>query len=337
MNAEYKKTNIAINGFGRIGRLTARALLTKYADQVTIVAINDLTSVENLAYLTKYDTSYKQPEFSVSSADDTLILGNQEIPVFAIRDPQQLPWKELGVDIVLECTGIFNDKEGVSKHLVAGARSVIISSPSKSNDIPSIVLGVNEVIKNLPLYSNASCTTNCIAPVLKCLSDSFGIVRGNGLTVHAYTATQTLQDSPTTGTDYRKSRAAAINLIPSTTGAGKAIAQVMPELEGKITLNALRVPVITGSYVQLTCELTSDTTKENIMMALNQYATTHPQIMQLCSDQLVSSDIIGNSHSVIVDESLLNLTNGLVTITLWYDNEWGYSNRLADLALQILE
>ena len=328
------KKKIAINGFGRIGRLTTRVLLEKYKDQVDLVGINDLTSVANLAYLFQYDTTYRRPTFTINTEGDTLLLDGDKVPVYSSKDPGELPWSNLEVDTVLECTGFFRTREGVSQHLEAGARQVVISAPGKGGDIPTVVLGVNEPAIGESIYSNASCTTNCLAPALKCLEDSFGIKRGSGLTVHAYTSTQRLQDSPGEK-DFRKARAAAANLIPTSTGAAKAVFEVIPSLAGKLALSALRVPVITGSMVQLTLELNQTTTRQNILHALQEYAQHYPSILQVSHDPLVSSDIVMNPHSTIVDAELLTYENDLLTLVLWYDNEWGYSNRLADLVMSL--
>lgn len=298
------KIRVAINGFGRIGRLTTRVLLSKYADEIEIVAINDLTNVANLAYLLKHDSVYPAPDFKVETKDENLILNNITIPILNIKDPVELPWKSLSVDVVLECTGVFVDEEGIGKHLKAGAKSVILSSPCKTDGVPTVVCGVNEIPKGLKLYSNASCTTNCVAPVLKCLDDNFVITRGSGVTVHAYTATQTLQDSPTKGLDFRKSRAAAINIIPSSSGAAKAITQVLPRLKNKLTFSAVRVPVITGSMVQFVLEFERPATLESVIDSLQKYAYNHPDILEVSREQLVSSDIIGNPHSAIIDTEL---------------------------------
>ena len=328
------KKKIAINGFGRIGRLTTRVLLEKYKDQVDLVGINDLTSVANLAYLFQYDTTYRRPTFTINTEGDTLLLDGDKVPVYSSKDPGELPWSDLEVDTVLECTGFFRTREGASQHLEAGARQVVISAPGKGGDIPTVVLGVNEPAIGESIYSNASCTTNCLAPALKCLEDSFGIKRGSGLTVHAYTSTQRLQDSPGEK-DFRKARAAAANLIPTSTGAAKAVFEVIPSLAGKLALSALRVPVITGSMVQLTLELNQTTTRQNILHALQEYAQHYPSILQVSHDPLVSSDIVMNPHSTIVDAELLTYENDLLTLVLWYDNEWGYSNRLADLVMSL--
>ena len=325
---------IAINGFGRIGRLAARILLTKHREEVELVGVNDLTPAANLAYLLQFDTTYRRPEFSINTRGNTLLLDGQEVPVFSSKDPAALPWKDLGVETVLECTGLFRDREGASLHLTAGAKQVVISAPAKSADIPTVVLGVSDVVSGQSLYSNASCTTNCLAPALKALEDEFGIKRGSGLTVHAYTSTQRLQDSPSEK-DYRKTRAAAANLIPTSTGAAKAVFEVIPSLTGKLTLSALRVPVITGSMVQLTLELNQETTREQILQTLQEYSQKHPNILDVVHTPLVSSDIIADAHSSVVDAELLRYENGLLTLVLWYDNEWGYANRLAELALSV--
>lgn len=327
------KKRIAVNGFGRIGRLTTRILLEKYGNECEIVAINDLTSPQNLAYLFKYDSTYRSPNFEIDADNQGLIINNSHIPIYAQRNPREIPWQGHDVDVVIESTGFFRDEESASKHLQAGGKQVIISAPAKSNNIPTMVLGVSDIEKNQLIYSNASCTTNCLAPLIKVLQDSYGITRGSGVTVHAYTSTQKLQDSPASG-DFRKSRAAS-NIIPTTTGAAKAVEKVIPEVAGKIKLSALRVPVMSGSIIQLVLELNAQPTKEQIITSLQSYESLHPEIMRLSSDPIVSGDIIGDSHSCIVDQELLSYENNLLTISAWYDNEWGYSNRLADLAIQI--
>ncbi len=328
------KKRIAINGFGRIGRLTTRILLEKYSDQCELVAINDLTTNANLAYLFKYDSTFGQPSFDVQANEAGIMINGKIVPVYAEKNPLNIPWSNHDIDVVIECTGFFRDEEAAKKHLQAGAKQVLISAPAKSETIPTIVVGVSEVPKGLPIYSNASCTTNCLAPVAKVLQDSFGIVRGSGVTVHAYTSTQRLQDSPS-DKDFRKGRAAS-NIIPTSTGAAKAVEKVIPEIQGKIELSALRVPIMSGSIIQLVVELEDEeATKESVRKSLEEYSQKHPSILQLTSDPLVSSDIVGNSHSAIIDVNLLKYTNNLLTIVMWYDNEWGYSNRLADLALQI--
>ena len=329
-----QKLRVAVNGFGRIGRLTTRILLTKYSDKVDLVGINDLTSVDNLAYLMRLDTSYGSPEFDVRSGKDSLVLAGDTVPVYSQKDPSELPWSAQGVDVVLECTGFFKDRPKASKHLSAGAKKVLISAPSKDPSVETIVLGVNSPTPGKDIYSNASCTTNCIAPALHALESSIGIARGSGLTVHAITSTQRLQDSPSSSEDYRKARS-AFNLIPTSTGAATALAKVVPSLSGKIALSALRVPVLTGSMVQLTLELSRHTTREEIVEALQSYASDYPDILSVSRDQLVSGDIRGCSYSVVVDEPLLTYANNLLTLVLWYDNEWGYSNRLADCLLAL--
>lgn len=329
------KKRIAINGFGRIGRLTARNILTKYPD-IEIVAVNDLTDSNNLAYLFKYDTAYHQFDGKVTATSDGFIEiesknGLQKIAVLSQKDPLQLPWKDLNIDLVIESTGFFTEKEKASLHLQAGAKKVLISAPSKG-DVPTVVLGVNKPETEQNIISNASCTTNCIAPALKVLEDEFGIVQAFGITAHSYTASQVLQDGPSRKA-FRDGRAAAQNLIPSSTGAAKAVFEVIPELKGKVSLSALRVPTITASMVYLTLELEKETTVETINKQFEIASQTYLKgILDYSEEELVSSDIIGNPYSCIFDSKLTELMGKTAKIVVWYDNEWGYSNRLAELA-----
>jgi glyceraldehyde 3-phosphate dehydrogenase len=331
-----QKLKVAINGFGRIGRLATRIILTKYPE-LNLVAVNDLTSAENLSYLLAHDTTYRTFSKKVEVKNGSLwIDGNKEIQVLSEANPADLPWKSLGVDVVLECSGRFLTKELAMGHIQAGAKKVILSAPAKSDDIKTVVLGGNlGFTDNISdeIVSNASCTTNCVVPVLKILQDQFEIKHAVGLTAHAYTATQVLQDGPTKK-DFRDGRAAAQNMIPSATGAAKAVELVLPELKGLVSLSSLRVPVICGSMVFLTCNLGKPTTKDvlgEIFLKASQGELK--SLLEFSTDQLVSSDIIGNSHSCILDwgGSEVLADGQIVKLVLWYDNEWGYANRLVDL------
>jgi len=330
------KKRIAINGFGRIGRLTARNILNKYPD-IEIVAVNDLTDSQNLAYLFKYDTAYHKFDgrVEVNSAGQIEIEnhhGIQKIKVLSERDPLLLPWKDLNIDLVIESTGFFTEKEKAEFHLQAGAKKVLISAPSKGKDVPTIVLGVNKPTGDETIVSNASCTTNCIAPALKVIHDEFGIKQAFGITAHSYTASQVLQDGPSRKA-FRDGRAAAQNLIPSSTGAAKAVFEVIPDLIGKLSLSALRVPTITGSMVYLTLELDKETTVDQINDKFKAASNSYLKgILEYTTDEIVSSDIIKNSHSCIFDSKLTELMGKTAKIVVWYDNEWGYSNRLAELS-----
>ena len=323
------RTKIAINGFGRIGRLTFRNLIS--SNKVEIVAINDLTDTRTLAHLLKYDSAHGQFNAEISHTDNSIVVNGTNIRVYAERNPEALPWKELGVEMVLECTGIFVDEAGMSKHITAGAKKVVLSAPAKG-PIKTIVLGVNDNLLSDSdvLVSNASCTTNCLAPMMKVLEDTFGITKGFMTTVHAYTGDQNLQDAP--HRDLRRARAAALSIIPTTTGAAKAVGLVLPSLKGKLDGYALRVPTITGSATDVTLILNRETTKEEINAAMKA-ASEGPMkgILQYSEEPLVSVDIIGNKHSCIFDADLTSANGNLVKIMGWYDNEAGYSARLADL------
>lgn len=323
------KTKVAINGFGRIGRLTFRALLEK--ENLEVVAINDLTDNNTLAHLLKYDSNHGKFNGTVEANDDALIVNGVTINAYAERDPSQLPWKELGVDIVLESTGIFTDEAGAGKHLQAGAKKVIISAPAKGN-IPTVVLGVNEDILtgDETIISNASCTTNCLAPMAKVLDDNFGIESGYITTIHAYTADQRIQDAP--HKDLRRARAAAVSIVPTSTGAAKAVGLVLPHLKGKLDGIATRVPTPTGSLTDLVCVLKKKATAEEINAAMKAAAEGPMKgILEYTEDPLVSVDIIGNPHSNIFDSQLTSSMGTLVKVVGWYDNEAGYSSRAADL------
>ncbi len=325
---------VAINGFGRIGRLTFRNLLKN--PDVEIVAINDLTDNHTLAHLFKYDSAQGHFEGTVSASDTALTVNGREIPASAERNPADLPWKELGVDVVLECTGFFRNKEGASKHLEAGAKKVIISAPAKGNGFKSIVLGVNddELTDDDILVSNASCTTNCLAPVAKIIVDNWGFVQGSLTTTHAYTSDQRIQDAP--HGDLRRARAAAYNIVPTSTGAAIAVGKVVPEVQGKMFAMALRVPVITGSLIELNFIAEKPVSKEAINATFKAAAEGPLKgILQYMEDPIVSSDIVRNPHSSIFDSKLTDVMGQMVKVVSWYDNEAGYSARLADITARV--
>ncbi len=322
---------VGINGFGRIGRNFYRALRASGAD-IQIVGINDLTDTKTLAHLLKYDSILGRIGVEVQAVDGAIIVDGITIPVFAERDPAALPWAKVGADIVIESTGFFTDAAAAGKHLAAGAKKVIISAPAKGEDI-TIVMGVNEDKYNPTtdnIISNASCTTNCLAPMAKVLDDSFGIERGLMTTIHAYTNDQSILDYP--HSDLRRARAAAINMIPTSTGAAKAISLVLPQLKGRLDGYAMRVPVPTGSATDLTVELKTAATKEEIHAAI-QAAAAGPLkgILVYTEDPIVSSDIVTDPASCIFDSGLTYVNGNLAKVVGWYDNEWGYSNRLVDL------
>ncbi len=327
---------VAINGFGRIGRPVTKIGLEN--PNVEIVAINDLGSVESLAYLLKYDTSYGVYPKDVQIKDGNLIVNGREIKIFSEMDPKKLPWKELGVEVVFECTGVFKDRAGASAHLEAGAKQVLISSPTKDESLKTIVLGVNdnEIMDGDEILSMASCTTNCIAPVMKVLEDKFGIEKSLMTTIHSYTATQALIDGPSKK-DFREGRAAALNVIPSTTGAALAAAKTIPALEGIFDGMAFRVPTAVGSVSDIVVLLKKDVTEDEVNGVLEDAAKSHMNgIMHITDEPLVSHDIVGSSYSVIVQKELTKVVGGnLVKIVGWYDNEWGYSTRLVDLAVKL--
>lgn len=322
---------VGINGFGRIGRNFFRAIRESGAD-IQIVGVNDLTDTKTLAHLLKYDSILGRLGVPVVAEEGAIIVDGVRIPVFAERDPAQLPWAALGAEIVVESTGFFTDSESAKKHLEAGAKKVIISAPAQGEDI-TIVMGVNDHEYNPAtdhIISNASCTTNCLAPMAKAIDDAFGIERGLMTTIHAYTNDQSILDFP--HKDLRRARAAAINMIPTSTGAAKAIGLVMPQLKGKLDGYAMRVPVPTGSATDLTVELKKAATKEEIN-AVVKAAADGPMkgILVYTEDPIVSSDIVTDPASCIFDASLTNVNGNMVKVLGWYDNEWGYSNRLVDL------
>ncbi|MDN3936895.1 MULTISPECIES: type I glyceraldehyde-3-phosphate dehydrogenase [unclassified Arthrobacter] len=325
-------TRIGINGFGRIGRNYFRAALAQGAD-LEIVAVNDLTSPEALAHLFKYDSVGGRLAESIEVKDGNIVVDGKTIKVLAERDPANLPWGELGVDIVIESTGFFTKAADAKKHIDAGAKKVLISAPASDEDI-TIVMGVNDGLYDNDAHhiiSNASCTTNCLGPLAKVVNDAFGIERGLMTTVHAYTADQNLQDGP--HKDLRRARAAAINMVPTSTGAAKAIGLVLPELKGKLDGYAIRVPVPTGSATDLTVTVSRETTVEEVNAALKAASET-PELKGLLTytdEPIVSSDIVGDPASSIFDSGLTKVIGNQVKVVSWYDNEWGYSNRLVDL------
>lgn len=324
---------IAINGFGRIGRLTFRNLLEK--EGVEIVAINDLTDAETLVHLLKYDSIHRALGHEVNLSGNKLQVAGQNITMLAERDPAKLPWKDMGIDVVLECTGIFRDREKMGLHQKAGAKKVLLSAPA-SGDIKTFVLGVNDdqLKAEDDLLSNASCTTNCLAPMAKVLHEKFGIVKGFMTTTHAYTADQNLQDAP--HKDLRRARAAALSIIPTTTGAAKAVGLVLPELQGKLDGFAMRVPTPTGSVTDLTVELEREADVKTINEAMRQAAQNRLKgILKYEEDPIVSSDIIGSPYSCIFDADLTNANGNMVKVVGWYDNEAGYSARLADMTIKL--
>jgi glyceraldehyde 3-phosphate dehydrogenase len=323
---------IGINGFGRIGRNFFRAALAKGSD-LEIVAVNDLTDNKTLAHLLKYDSINGRLDAEVTFDESQIIVNGKPIKVFEEKDPASLPWGDLGVDIVIESTGRFTKSEDANKHITAGAKKVVISAPATGADVATLVLGVNEGTYDPAVHhiiSNASCTTNCLAPLAKVFMDEFGIERGLMTTVHAYTADQNLQDGP--HSDLRRARAAAHNIIPTSTGAAKALGLVIPELVGKLDGYALRVPVITGSITDLTVTATKPVTVESVNAAYKKAAEGPLKgILSYTEDEIVSSDIVGDPHSSIFDSKLTKVIGDQVKVASWYDNEWGYSNRLVDI------
>ncbi len=325
---------IAINGFGRIGRLTLRNLLQR--NDAEVVAINDLTDNKTLAHLFKYDTAQGVFSGTVSHTDDSITINGKKINAYSERNPAELPWKELGVDVVLECTGVFRTKEKAQWHIDAGAKKVILSAPAKGDGFETIVLGVNDelIADHKNFYSNASCTTNCLSPVVKLVEDNWGLVQGNLTTIHAYTADQRIQDAP--HSDLRRARAAAQNIVPTSTGAASALGKVLPGSKGKLFAMAVRVPTVTGSLIELTILLDKEASVEEIN-GVFKAAADGPMngILEYTEDPIVSSDIIGNPHSSIFDAALTQVNGKLVKLVSWYDNEAGYSARLADIATRV--
>jgi len=327
---------VGINGFGRIGRLVFRAMSAR-GDQFEVVGINDLADAKTLAHLLKYDSTYRKFPGEVSADGANIVVNGKKIPVSSEKDPSKLPWGKLGAFCVVESTGVFTSKKGekpgYDSHLDAGAKKVLLTAPAKDKIDVTIVIGVNDKMLKPEhrCISNASCTTNCLAPIAKVLNDSFGIVRGLMTTVHAYTNDQQILDL--IHKDLRRARAAAINIAPTTTGAAKAIGEVIPELSGKMHGIALRVPVQTGSVVDLTCEMAKDVTPEEVNAAMKNAASGPMKgILEYCEDEIVSTDIIGNPASSIFDSKLTTvMSKRMVKVISWYDNEWGYSNRCCDI------
>jgi glyceraldehyde 3-phosphate dehydrogenase len=329
---ENVTTRIGINGFGRIGRNYFRAALAQGAD-LEIVAVNDLTSPEALAHLLKYDSVGGRLAETIEVKDGNIVVDGNIIKVLAERDPAKLPWGELGVDIVIESTGFFTKAADAQKHIDAGAKKVLISAPASDEDI-TIVMGVNDGLYDSATHhiiSNASCTTNCLGPLAKVINEAFGIERGLMTTIHAYTADQNLQDGP--HKDLRRARAAAINMVPTSTGAAKAIGLVLPELKGKLDGYAIRVPVPTGSATDLTVTVSRETTVAEVNAALKAASETDELrgLLTYTDEPIVSSDIVGDPASSIFDSGLTKVIGDQVKVVSWYDNEWGYSNRLVDL------
>ena len=324
------KVKVGINGFGRIGRLVFRQAMTN--EKVEVVAINDLCDANTLAHLLKYDSTHGILDADIQVEENSLIVNGCKIVICSEKDPAQLPWKDLGVDLVVESTGIFTKREGAAKHITAGAKKVIISAPAKNDVDATIVLGVNDdtITGNEEIVSNASCTTNCLAPMVKVLEDSFGIEKGFMTTVHAFTNDQRILDLP--HKDLRRARTAMTSIIPTSTGAAKAIGLVIPELSGKLDGMAMRVPVPDGSVTDLTVILKKPTTKEEINAAMQKAAEGNMRgVLQFCTDPVVSTDIVGNANSCIFDSLLTMATGNMVKVVGWYDNELGYSTRVVDL------
>ncbi len=328
---------IAINGFGRIGRLVLRAGYK--SNDVEFVAVNDITDAKTLAHLLKYDSVHGIMDAEVKAKDDAIVVNGKELKVYAIREPEKLPWKELGVDVVLESTGRFTDREGAERHIQAGAKKVVISAPAKNPDV-TFVLGVNQEVYDKTKHhviSMGSCTTNCLAPIVKILSKEFGIEYGLMTTIHAFTNDQVVLDEP--HKDLRRARAAALSMIPTTTGAAKAISEVLPELKGKLDGMAIRVPVPNVSIVDFVATLSKKTTKEEVNGKFKQYAEGPMKGILACVDEpLVSCDFNGNPHSSTVDLANTNVIGGnMVKVLSWYDNEWGFSNRMLELLSFIMK
>lgn len=325
---------IGINGFGRIGRLVYKRMMAVGGFEV--LGINDLTDAKTLAHLLKYDSVHGKYPGDVKASESGIVVDGKEIKITAEKDPTKLAWGEKGVDIVIESTGVFSSKEKLAMHLTAGAKKVILTAPPKDDIDAIIVLGVNDnVLKpEHKIISNASCTTNCLAPMVKVLDDNFGIVKGLMTTIHAYTNDQVMLDQP--HKDLRRARAGAANIIPTTTGAAKAVGKVIPHLKGKLDGFALRVPVPDGSLTDFVCELKKETTKEEVNAAMKKASESYLKgILEYCVDPIVSTDIVGNPYSCIFDALSTMVSGNLVKVIGWYDNEWGYSCRVVDLIIKI--
>lgn len=330
MKEKTMSIRVGINGFGRIGRLVFRELQNR--KDLEVVGINDLTDAKTLAHLLKYDSVHKKYNGEVSSKDNAIVVDGKEIRVYSEKDPAQLPWKKLGVEYVVEATGVFRKRDQIAKHLEAGAKKVVLTVPAKDKIDNMIVLGVNDDDLNADdqIVSNASCTTNCLAPVAKVLNDEFGIVKGLMTTVHAYTNDQQILDLP--HKDLRRARAAAMSIIPTTTGAAAAVGKVIPDLDGKLDGMAMRVPTADGSAVDLVVELEKEVTKEEVNAALKKAAEGELKgILEYTEDPIVSIDVVGNSNSSIFDAGTTMASGNMIKVLSWYDNEWGYSVRVVDL------
>lgn len=329
-----KKIKVAINGFGRIGRVSFRVLLERV--NIEVVAINDLTDSKTLAHLLKYDSVHGIINADVKSEDKAIVVNGKRINVYAEKDPANLPWKELGIDVVIESTGFFLDKATIGKHIAAGAKKVILSAPPSTNEIKTVVLGINDEIINKDdvIISNASCTTNCAAPMIKVLDENWGLEDGYITTVHSYTGDQRLHDAP--HKDLRRARAAALSIVPTSTGAAKAITRIFPNLEGKLGGCGMRVPVPDGSLTDITCVLAKPVTVKEINATFKKAADSNLKgILQYIEDPIVSVDIVGNPHSCIYDAEFTSVVGNMIKVIGWYDNEYGYSSRVADLVTKI--
>jgi glyceraldehyde 3-phosphate dehydrogenase len=328
------KIKVAINGFGRIGRVFTRCIAKD--DNIELIAINDLVDAQTLSYLLKYDSIHGINNAEISCDQDSISINSKKVKVFSERDPSNLPWGDLGVDVVIESTGFFRTKEGASKHLSAGAKKVIISAPASSADIKTIVMGVNDHILNgdETILSNASCTTNCAAPMIKVIEDLCKIKSGYITTTHAYTGDQNIHDAP--HKDLRRARAAARSIIPTSTGAAKAIGKIFPNLNGKLEGIGIRVPVINGSLTDIICVVENSISKDDLNNALfNASKGEMNNVLSYTEEPIVSNDIVGNPYSCIIDSGLTTVKDNTVRVIGWYDNEFGYSNRLVDLVKKI--
>ena len=328
---------LGINGFGRIGRLVFRSIIERNSDEFEVVGINDLTSAQSLAHLLKYDSVHLKFPGEISADDDSITVNGKRIPVFSERNPEEIPWGQLDTDVVVESTGIFRTREKAAMHLTAGAKKVVISAPASGEVDATVVLGVNDSVLtgDEQIISNASCTTNCLAPMVKVLDDAFGVKKGLMTTIHAYTSDQNIQDAP--HSDMRRARAAAVSIIPTSTGAAKAVGLVLPHLSGKLDGYALRVPPPDGSVTDLTVEIGSDTTAEEVNALFKTAAEGELNgVLEYSDEPLVSIDIIHNPHSCIFDSGMTKVMGNMVKIVGWYDNEWGYSNRTVDMIKRLM-
>ncbi|HLR25468.1 MAG TPA: type I glyceraldehyde-3-phosphate dehydrogenase [Fodinibius sp.] len=331
------KINVGINGFGRIGRLVTRSILAYHKDEINIVGINDLTDADMLAYLFKRDSVHGTYDGEVSASEGSITIDGMEIGISSERDPSNLNWDERGAEVVVESTGLFRTREDASKHLDAGAEKVIISAPAKGGEVKTIVLGVNddEIDDDTQIYSNASCTTNCLAPMVKVLDDTFGLEKAFMTTIHAYTSSQQILDGP--HKDPRRGRTAAHNIVPTTTGAAKAVGLVLPHLDGKLDGSAVRVPVPDGSLTDLTAVLDKEVSAEDVHKAFEEASNgSFKGILEYTEEDIVSTDILSNPHSCIYDHGFTKADGKLVKLLGWYDNEAGYSARTADLISRIV-